>query len=190
VGTLYSSPAEKPISRQTSLFRTVVIAARLGLIGLIKRMAKFYLSHLILLIKRKKETYMETNLSSGVTDNSSNPVGGDGKANESVYKDATSASQQSGSNLRSELTSLKSDLDSLMSRASTLTDRELSEARDRLMNKFSSVRETAKGMATEASKQLSSGVDATSEYVKERPLQAVAIATGIGLLLGALLRRN
>jgi ElaB/YqjD/DUF883 family membrane-anchored ribosome-binding protein len=163
-------------------------------------MAKFYLSHLILLIKRKKETYMETNLSSGVTDNSANSVGGDGKANESVYKDATSASQQSkdttgasqqsGSNLRGELTNLKSDLDSLMSRASTLTDRELSEARDRIMNKFGSVRETARGMATEASKQISSGVDATSEYVKERPLQAVAIATGIGLLLGALLRRN
>lgn len=133
---------------------------------------------------------METNLTSGVTDNSSNPVGGDGKANESVYKNATSASQQSGSNLRSELANLKSDLDSLMSRASTLTDQQLSEARDRMMNKFSSMKDTARGMATEASKQISSGVDTTSEYVKERPLQSVAIATGIGLLLGALLRRN
>src|SRR4051812_40644343 len=102
---------------------------------------------------------METNLSSGVTDNSSNPVGTDGKTDESVYKDATSAGQQSGSNLRSELANLKSDLDSLMSHASTLTDRELSEARDRIMNKFGSMRETARGMATEASKQISYGVD-------------------------------
>jgi ElaB/YqjD/DUF883 family membrane-anchored ribosome-binding protein len=95
-----------------------------------------------------------------------------------------------GAALREELANLKSDLDALMSHASTLTDRELSEARDKIMAKFSSMRYAAKGMATEASRQINRGVDVTSEYVKDRPLQSVAIATGVGLLLGAALRRH
>jgi ElaB/YqjD/DUF883 family membrane-anchored ribosome-binding protein len=44
-------------------------------------------------------------------------------------------------------------------------------------------------MAGQAQEQLNRGVDMTSEYVKERPMQAVAIAAGIGLVLGAITRR-
>jgi ElaB/YqjD/DUF883 family membrane-anchored ribosome-binding protein len=97
---------------------------------------------------------------------------------------------RTGASLREELSNLKADLDALMSHASTLTDRELSEARDKIMAKFSSMRYAAKGLATEASKQFNHGVDLTSEYVKDKPLQSVAIATGVGLLLGAVLRRH
>ncbi len=92
--------------------------------------------------------------------------------------------------LREELANLKSDLDALLSHASTLTDNELREARDKIMTRFSSMRYAAKGMATEAGRQFNRGVDVTSDYVKDRPLQSVAIATGVGLLLGAALRRH
>lgn len=88
----------------------------------------------------------------------------------------------SGANLRSDLADLKKDLDTLLGKASTLTDRELRDARDRLFVKFGSVREAAQ-------EQFKHGVDVTSDYVKESPMQAVAIAAGIGLLLGALTRR-
>lgn len=87
-----------------------------------------------------------------------------------------------GSQLRGDLADLKKDLDALLGKASTLTDRELRDARDRLFVKFGSVKEAAQ-------EQLKHGVDLTSDYVKESPMQAVAIAAGVGLLLGALTRR-
>lgn len=97
--------------------------------------------------------------------------------------------QTAKSGLREELSDLKSDLDALMSHASTLTDKELREARDRIMARFSSMRFAARGMAAQASKQLNEGMNVTVGYVRERPLQSVAIAAGAGLLLGALMRR-
>jgi ElaB/YqjD/DUF883 family membrane-anchored ribosome-binding protein len=104
--------------------------------------------------------------------------------------DSTSTTQDSSSRMRTELSNLKRDLDDLMSRASSMTDMDLNEARALLMDKYASMQRSVKGIATEAQKQISHGADVTSDYVKERPLQSVAIATGVGLLLGALLRRH
>ncbi|MET0962685.1 MAG: DUF883 domain-containing protein [Noviherbaspirillum sp.] len=101
-------------------------------------------------------------------------------ASEAETEDQTSAN--AGSNLRRDLSDLKKDLDALVGKASTLTDRELRDARDRLFVKFGTVREAAQ-------EQFKHGVDATCDYVKESPMQAVAIAAGVGLLLGALTRR-
>ncbi|SMP71630.1 DUF883 family protein [Noviherbaspirillum suwonense] len=84
--------------------------------------------------------------------------------------------------LRSDLADLKKDLDALLGKASTLTDRELRDARDRLFAKFGSVKEAAQ-------EQFQQGVGIASDYAKEKPMQAVAIAAGVGLLLGALTRR-
>jgi ElaB/YqjD/DUF883 family membrane-anchored ribosome-binding protein len=43
-------------------------------------------------------------------------------------------------------------------------------------------------MAGQAGEQFSRGVDMTSDYVREKPMQAIAIAAGIGLLFGMLRR--
>ncbi|MGV3741084.1 MAG: DUF883 family protein [Burkholderiaceae bacterium] len=112
------------------------------------------------------------------------------------------------SRVRSELLNLKSDLDTLMSRASSLSDHELHDAKEKMMAKFGSVQRSAKDMASRASQraadarqqlsqkasdakvQLNQGVDVTTQYIQERPLQSVAIAAGVGFLLGALLRRD
>jgi len=97
-------------------------------------------------------------------------------------------SQASG--LRDELSNLKNDLDALMLHASTLSESELREARDHIMAKFSSMRHAAKSIAEQASRQLSLGRDVTADYVRERPLQSVIVAAGMGMLIGALLRRD
>jgi ElaB/YqjD/DUF883 family membrane-anchored ribosome-binding protein len=107
------------------------------------------------------------------------------------YDEQSRSNQQTGSSsMRDELNSMKSDLDSLLSKASSLTDRQLRAARDQMMTKFGSMRYSAKDMASEAGKQLNRSMDVTTDYVKDKPLQAVAIAAGIGLLIGALLRRS
>jgi ElaB/YqjD/DUF883 family membrane-anchored ribosome-binding protein len=89
---------------------------------------------------------------------------------------------ESGTGLRSELADLKKDLDALLAKAGTLTDRELREARDRMLAKFGDMSSTAR-------EQLNYGVDVTSDYVRERPIQSMAIALGVGLLLGVATRR-
>lgn len=134
------------------------------------------------------------------------------------------------SKVRSELLNLKTDLDTLMLRASSMSDAELHNARDKMMAKFGTVQQSAKDMASRASQraaearqqfsqkasdarqqlnqkasdarqqlnqtasdarqQLDQGMEVTTEYIKERPLQSVAIAAGVGFLLGALLRRD
>ena len=94
------------------------------------------------------------------------------------------------SGLREELSNLKNDLDALMLHASTLSESELREARDRIMTSFSSMRHAAKGIAEQATRQLSLGRDVTADYVRERPLQSVLVAAGMGMLIGVFLRRD
>jgi ElaB/YqjD/DUF883 family membrane-anchored ribosome-binding protein len=92
--------------------------------------------------------------------------------------------------IRDDLSNLKSDLDALMSHATTLNEQELSEARDRILARFSTMRFAAKGIADQAGHQFNQGREMTVDYVRDKPLQSVAIAAGIGLLLGALMRRD
>ncbi|QAU34047.1 DUF883 family protein [Janthinobacterium sp. 17J80-10] len=98
--------------------------------------------------------------------------------------------KRAGASLRTELGNLKSDLDTLLGRATNLSDAELRQEYSRLMSKFSSLRAAAKGVATQAGQQLNRGMDATSGYVREKPLQSVAVATGVGMVLGMLLHRR
>lgn len=106
----------------------------------------------------------------------------------SDHRSGTQSSAATG--MREELSHLKSDLDALISHASTLTESELHEARDRMLARFSSMRYSARGMAAQASRQFSQGKDMTVDYVRDKPLQSVAIAAGAGLLLGMLMRRD
>ncbi len=92
--------------------------------------------------------------------------------------------------LRDDLSNLKSDLDALLSHASTLNENELREARDRILARFSSMRYAARGIADQAGRQISQGREMTVDYVRDKPLQSVAIAAGVGLVLGALMRRG
>lgn len=131
-----------------------------------------------------------TNITSTPTGNGSDRVSATTQSSRSAYNEARGATQRSAATLRSELSSLKNDLDSLVNRASSLSDDELTQAHAQLMAKFSSVRYAAKGIASEASRQLNRSVETTTEYVKDKPMQSVAVAVGTGLLLGMLFKRR
>lgn len=105
-----------------------------------------------------------------------------GDLSSAIEMEAEDRKSAGSADLRSDLADLKKDLDALLGKASTLTDRELRDARDRLFVKFGTVKDAAQ-------EQFQHGVDLASDYAKEKPMQAVAIAAGIGLLLGALTRR-
>jgi ElaB/YqjD/DUF883 family membrane-anchored ribosome-binding protein len=132
---------------------------------------------------------MDTTTSS-TTGNGSEKASAAMQAAKGTYNEIKGATQKTAASLRSDLSSLKSDLDSLVNRSSSLSDDELAQAHAQLMAKFSSVRYAAKGIATEASRQLNRGMETTTEYVKDKPMQSVAVAVGTGLLLGLLFKRR
>lgn len=129
------------------------------------------------------------------TSNYSNtqPSGNGAATSEAARKmadDTRAASRRSAETLREELSTLKSDLDALVNRASGMSDEELRRAHAQMMAKFSSMRYAARGFADEASRQFNRGVETTHQYVKERPMQSVGVAVGTGLLLGLLFSRR
>jgi ElaB/YqjD/DUF883 family membrane-anchored ribosome-binding protein len=117
--------------------------------------------------------------STALSDTSSNAANG-----------AYSRRASSVSTLRSDLQTLKSDLDTLLAHATELTDAELTEAHERILTKFSSLRQAAKGIALQAKTQFNHGVEVTSDYVKEKPVQSIALAVGVGALLGIIVGRR
>lgn len=135
---------------------------------------------------------METNYPTTGTESTGLHKGSGSSSSMGSHSDTGSGSGAMGGKahrMRDELSMLKSDLDALMSHAATLNENELQEARDRILARFSSMRYAARGIAEQASKQFNQGRDMTVDYVKDKPLQSVAIAAGIGLVIGALMRR-
>jgi len=105
--------------------------------------------------------------------------------------DATKdAGQQIGAVAHGEMSTLRAELDSIISRVSSMSELELAAAKERLLGKIEASKVAAKGIAADVTQQINHGVGVTTDYVKERPLQSVAVAAGIGILLGMLISRR
>jgi ElaB/YqjD/DUF883 family membrane-anchored ribosome-binding protein len=113
-----------------------------------------------------------------------------GGAAKKMASDAKAAGRKAGEAASDELSNLKADLDDLISRIPSLSDIDLEEAKEKLMQKFAATRDTAQDMAEDAREQFDHGVECSRDYVKERPLQAVGYAAVAGFLLGLLLARR
>jgi len=128
------------------------------------------------------------------SDTYANTASGNGSAGTAAgpgtHTTGKTVSPRTAETLRADLSTLKSDLDALVSRAPSLSDEELTRAHAQMMAKFSSVRYAARGFADQASRQFNRSVETTHQYVKERPMQSVGIAVGTGLLLGLLFSRR
>ena len=113
-----------------------------------------------------------------------------GTAVGNVVDATTSAGKQVGAVASSEMSNLRDELDDLISRMPSLSDVDLEEAKDKLMEKMASAKVVAKIVAADARKHFNDGVDCSRGYVKEHPLQAVGYAAAIGFLLGLLVSRR
>ena len=113
-----------------------------------------------------------------------------GGAAKKTASDAKAAGRKAGEAASDELSNLKADLDDLIARVPSLSDIDLEEAKEKLMNKVASARDAARGMAEDAREQFDHGVECSRDYVKERPLQTVGYAAVAGFLLGLLLARR
>jgi len=124
------------------------------------------------------------------TGNGSDNLSSTSQSTRSTMNEMRGTPQRSAATLRSELSGLKNDLDALVNRSASMSDDELNQAHAQLMAKFSSVRYAAKGIASEATRQFNRGMETTTGYVKDKPMQSVAVAVGTGLLLGLLFKRR
>lgn len=92
--------------------------------------------------------------------------------------------------LRQEMGQLKSELDALVSHAAALSERELGEAYQMLMARFETYRGKARELASNCNQQFNQRMEVTRTQVKEKPMQAVAIAAGAGMLMGLMTRKR
>lgn len=113
-----------------------------------------------------------------------------GASARNVGEAARSAGKQVGSVASEELSNLRADLDDLIARIPSLSDIDLEEAKQKLMDKIGSTQEAARGMADEARQQFDEGVECSRHYVQEHPLQSVGYGAAIGFLVGLLITRR
>lgn len=113
-----------------------------------------------------------------------------GTAAQRVGNAARSAGKDVGAVASDELSNLRADLDDLISRLPSLSDIDLEQAKEKLMNKIEDAQEAARDLAYDAREQLDYSVDYTRDCIKEHPFQSVGYAAGFGFLLGLLLSRR
>jgi ElaB/YqjD/DUF883 family membrane-anchored ribosome-binding protein len=113
-----------------------------------------------------------------------------GAAAHRVGDAAKSAGRQVGSAASEEISNLRADLDDLISRIPHLSDIDLEEAKEKLMNRIASTREAAQDMAHDAREQFDYGMERTKECVREHPLESIGYAAAAGLLIGLLMSRR
>lgn len=105
--------------------------------------------------------------------------------------DATkAASKHIGVVAHQEVTGLRADLDNLLANLSSYSELELIAAKENILAKVEATKVAARGVTADVSQQFNRGVDVTTDYVKERPLQSVGIAAAIGVLVGMLISRR
>lgn len=105
--------------------------------------------------------------------------------------DATrSVGRQAGAVASTEMANLRADLDDLVENLPSLSEVDVHEAKERLMDKIAVAKEGAREAAISARRHLREGVENSRGYVKEHPLQAVGYAAAIGFLLGLLVARR
>jgi ElaB/YqjD/DUF883 family membrane-anchored ribosome-binding protein len=100
------------------------------------------------------------------------------------------AGKQVGSVATGEMGKLKAGLDDLIARLPSLSETDLNTAKEKLLEQIVIAKQAANQAASDAQEKVSQGIEAAGGLVKSRPLQSIAIATGVGLLIGLLISRD
>lgn len=83
-----------------------------------------------------------------------------------------------------------SDVEDLISSATSLTGEDLARAKARLGARIASARASIGKVSSAVTDQVRSGAMATDSYVRTQPWQAVGISAAAGILIGYLLGRR
>jgi len=131
-----------------------------------------------------------TNQAEGAVAAAGNMAQRTGTAVGNVLDATRSVGRQAGAVASTEMANLRADLDDLVESLPSLSEVDVHEAKERLMDKIAAAKEGAREAAINARRHLREGVENSRGYVKEHPLQAVGYAAAIGFLLGLLVARR
>lgn len=131
-----------------------------------------------------------TNQTEGAVAAAGNMAQRTGTAVGNVLDATRSVGRQAGAAASTEMANLRADLDDLVESLPSLSEVDVHEAKERLMDKIAAAKEGAREAAISARRHLREGVENSRGYVKEHPLQAVGYAAAIGFLLGLLVARR
>jgi len=92
--------------------------------------------------------------------------------------------------LMSDLKTVMSDAEALLKATSNQTGERIQEVRARAEESLRQARERVTQVEQDALKAAREMAEATEEYVRDNPWQAVGVAAGVGLLLGLVLGRR
>lgn len=119
-----------------------------------------------------------------------NLAGRVGSAATNVFDATKAATKQVGAVASDEMANLKADLDDLIARVPSLSEVDLNAAKEKLLEQFAVAKKSVSQATLGAREKLNHGVETAGGYVKDRPLQSVGLAAGIGILIGMLIARG
>ncbi len=90
----------------------------------------------------------------------------------------------------SQLQKFFDDVEELLGRVSSLDDKDISRLRARVESSIDHVKDSVRSTAGSAIEGTRHAAKATDEYVHRQPWVAIGAGAAIGLLVGALLRRD
>ncbi|UXN03086.1 YqjD family protein [Bartonella sp. HY406] len=91
--------------------------------------------------------------------------------------------------LEKQVADLRKDIAAIASTLSDLGSKKLNEAKDRAQTMYENARAQGDEALHEACDKLSQTQDSMCACVREKPMASLAIAAGIGFVLGQILRR-
>lgn len=107
-----------------------------------------------------------------------------GSAASNVASAAKMAGRDVGGVARQEAADLRRELDELISQVPTLSAAALAAAKEQFLQKAEVTRGRMRHLRDDMRQQFSHAVDATSDHVREQPLQSLAAGIGLGILIG------
>jgi ElaB/YqjD/DUF883 family membrane-anchored ribosome-binding protein len=102
-------------------------------------------------------------------------------------KNDSGSAAESPEEMVEHISRLMTEAEALM--AGPVTDR-AGEKINELRARFESLQSKAASAYNDARKKVAAGARATDDTIRSHPYEALAVALGIGVLLGALVRRN
>lgn len=103
---------------------------------------------------------------------------------------SNSTSTQSAEELIANIQKLMAEVESVIANGSDAVTEGATSRLAALQERFSSASDAVQGYYRTAKKKVTAGAQAADETIRTHPYESLAVALGVGVLLGALLRRR
>lgn len=105
-------------------------------------------------------------------------------------KSHSATGEHSAEELIQNIQKLMSEVEEVIARGGEAVTEQATSRFEELQDRLGSARDAVSGYYRTASRKVKQGMQAADETIRARPYESLAVALGVGVLLGALLRRR